>query len=80
MLSAKMDLLIKKLEDQANEKQEVMHINESCMTHEECGNTGHLDKNFPKPHEDVNFINNSDNYCPPTKSWMEPATKAKLSR
>ena len=32
MLSAKMDLLIKKLEDQANEKKEVMHIYDSCMT------------------------------------------------
>ena len=29
MLSAKMDLLMKKLKDQANEKQEVMHIHDS---------------------------------------------------
>ena len=32
MLSAKMDLLMKKLEDRANEKQEVMHIYDSHMT------------------------------------------------
>ena len=32
MLSAKMDLLMKKLKDQANEKQEVMHIYDSRMT------------------------------------------------
>jgi hypothetical protein len=41
MLSAKMDLLMKKLEDQANEKKEVMHIHDSRMTCEVCGNTGH---------------------------------------
>ena len=33
MLSAKMDLLLKKLEDRANEKQEVMHIHDSRMKH-----------------------------------------------
>ena len=31
MLSAKMDLLMKKLEDRANEKKEVMHIHDSRM-------------------------------------------------
>jgi late competence protein required for DNA uptake (superfamily II DNA/RNA helicase) len=41
MLSTKMDLLTKKLKDQANEKKEVMHINDSRMTCEECGNTRH---------------------------------------
>jgi len=35
MLSAKMDLLMKRLEDQANEKQDVMHIHDSRMTCEE---------------------------------------------
>ena len=41
MLSAKMDLLMKKLEDRTNEKQEVMHIHDSHMTCEECGNSRH---------------------------------------
>jgi uncharacterized coiled-coil protein SlyX len=63
MLSAKMDLLMKRLEDQANEKQEVMHIHDSRMTCEECGNNGHLGNKCPKTPEDVNFINNS-NYRP----------------
>ena len=49
MLSAKMDLLMKKLKDQANEKQEVMHIHDSHMTCEECGNTRHSGNNYPKP-------------------------------
>jgi hypothetical protein len=41
MLSAKMDLLMKRLEDKAPEKKEVMQLFESDMTCEECGNTGH---------------------------------------
>jgi hypothetical protein len=40
MISAKAELLMKKLEDRASEKKEVMHINDSRMTCEECGNTG----------------------------------------
>ena len=63
MLSAKMDLLMKKLEDRANEKQEVMHNHDSRMTCEEYGNTGHSRNNCPKTQEDVNFINNN-NYRP----------------
>jgi hypothetical protein len=45
MLSTKMDLLMKKLEDQANEKKEVMHIHNSRVTCEECGDTGHSGNN-----------------------------------
>ena len=63
MLSAKMDLLMKRLEDRANEKQEVMHIHDSRMIGEECDNTGHSGNNCPETHEDVNFIYNN-NYCP----------------
>ena len=59
MLSAKMDLLMKKLKDQANEKQEVMHIHDFCMTCEVCGSTGHSRNSFPETHEDVNFVNNN---------------------
>ena len=58
MLSAKMDLLMKKLEDRATEKQEVMHIHDSCMTCEECRSTGHSGNNCPEIHEDLNFVNN----------------------
>ena len=57
MLSTKMDLLMKKLEDRANEKQEVMHIHDSRMTCEVCGNTRHSGNDCPETHEDVNFIN-----------------------
>jgi hypothetical protein len=63
MLSTKMDLLMKKLEDRASEKREVMHINDSRMTCEVCGDTGHSENNCPKTQEDVNYINNN-NYRP----------------
>ena len=79
MLSAKIDLLMKKLEDQANEKQEVMHIHDSRITCEACGNTRHSGNSYPKTQEDVNFINNNY-YHPQQNHWMEPATKAKLPR
>ena len=63
MLSAKMDMLIKRLEERANEKQEVMYIHDSRITCEKCGNTGHSRNNCPEIQEDVNFINNN-NYHP----------------
>jgi hypothetical protein len=67
MLSAKMDLLMKKLEDRANEKKEVMHIRDSHMTCEECGDTVHSGNNCPKIHENVNFVNNN-NYNRPQQN------------
>ena len=69
MLSAKMDLLMKRLEDWANDKQEVMHIHDSCMTCLECGNTGHLGNNCPETHEDVNFINNNNYHPQQNQGW-----------
>ena len=57
---------MKKLEDRANEKKEVMHIHDSRMTCEEYGNTGHSGNNCPEIHEDVNFVNN--NYYRPQQN------------
>jgi hypothetical protein len=39
MLSAKMDLLMKKLDERDNEKKEVQLIHDSRITCEECGGT-----------------------------------------
>jgi formate hydrogenlyase subunit 6/NADH:ubiquinone oxidoreductase subunit I len=64
MLSAKMDLLMKRLEDKAPEKKEVMQLFESCLTCEECGNTGHSRSQCPQLEEDVNYINNNNQYRP----------------
>jgi hypothetical protein len=48
MLSAKMDLLMKRLDERAGEKNEVMHIHDSRMTCEECGETGHSGSSCPE--------------------------------
>jgi len=45
MLAAKMDLLIKRLDGRAVEKKEVMNINDSGMTYEECRETRHIGTN-----------------------------------
>jgi hypothetical protein len=64
MFSTNIDLLMKKLKDRANEKKEVMHIHDSRMICEECEDTRHSGNNCPKIHEDVNFVNNDNCYCP----------------
>ena len=79
MLSAKMDLQMKKLEDRANEKQEVMHIHDSHMTCEVCGNTRHSGSNCPETQEDVN-CQQQLLLLSSAESRMESATKAKLPR
>jgi len=61
MLAAKIDLLIKRLDERIVEKKEVMHIHDSGMTCEECGETGHTGTNYPELREDVNYINNNNN-------------------
>jgi hypothetical protein len=62
MLSVKMDLMMKKLEDRVSEKKEVMHIHDSRMACEVYGDTGHSGNNCPEIQDDVNYINN--NYHP----------------
>jgi len=61
MLSAKLDLLMKKLDDKAGDKKEVMHVYDSHMTCEECGDTRHLGNHCPEMLEDMNYINNNNN-------------------
>jgi hypothetical protein len=64
MMSAKMDLLMKKLEDRASDKKEVNFINEPRMTCEECGEVGHSGRNCPEFQEDVNYFKNNTNFRP----------------
>ena len=53
---------MKKLDDKAGDKKEVMHIYDSHMTCEECGDTRHSGNHCPEVHEDVNYINNNNYY------------------
>jgi uncharacterized coiled-coil protein SlyX len=71
MLFAKMNLLMKKLEDRANEKQEVMHIHDSHMTCEEYGNTRHSGYNCLEIHEDVNIVNNNYYHPQQNQGWNQ---------
>jgi len=61
MVTAKLDLIMKKLDI---EKKEVMHINDSHMICEECGDYGPSAISCPTLQEDVNFINNNTYYHP----------------
>ena len=56
MVTTKLDLIMKKLDIK---KKEVMHINDSHMTCEECGHYVNLAVSCPTLQEDVNFINNN---------------------
>jgi hypothetical protein len=78
MMSAKMDLLMKRLDERASEKKEVMHIHDSRMTCEECGGTGHSGSNCLELQEDVNYLNNKQQQLLPssTESRLESAAKA----
>jgi hypothetical protein len=64
MLSAKMDLPMKWLDERAGESKEVMHIHDSHMTCEECGEIGHSGNNCPELQEDVNYVDNNNYYRP----------------
>jgi hypothetical protein len=48
MVSAKLDLIMKNLEARDMMKKEVMHISDSHMTCEECGDVGHSGVNCPE--------------------------------
>jgi hypothetical protein len=52
---------MRRLDEKASEKKEVMHIHDSCMTCEECGDTGLSGSNCLQLHEDVNYLNNNNN-------------------
>ena len=70
MLTAKMDLLLKRKESLHQEANQIM---DSRMTCETCGQTGHTGNSCPLPQEEVNFVgmNNSNNLgsCPQQQGW-----------
>ena len=65
MLAAKMDLLIKRLDERAHEKEAMYNTVKAMdlhMTCEVCGESGHLGNNCPETHKDDAYINNG--FCP----------------
>jgi hypothetical protein len=63
-----LDLLMKRLDERAGEKKKVMHIHDSRMTCEECGDTGHSGSSCLELQEDVNYLNNNSNYYRPQQN------------
>jgi uncharacterized coiled-coil protein SlyX len=59
MITAKMDLLMKKLEAPSN--METTKIMDAHMTCEVCGNVGHSGNNCLETREEASFINNGNN-------------------
>jgi hypothetical protein len=71
MLTTKVDLLIKRIEDQMGEKKEVIHIHDSRMTCEACGDTRYLGSNCHELQEDVNYINNNNYHPQQNQVWNQ---------
>ena len=71
MLSAKIDLLMKRLDERAQEKEAMMGIVQaidSHMTCEVCGNVVHSGNDCPETHEEAAFINN-EFHQPGNNGW-----------
>jgi hypothetical protein len=58
ILTAKIDLLMKKLENPGLDHLKMVDARVTC---EECGETGHMGINYPTVSQDVNFVGNSNN-------------------
>ena len=67
MLSAKMDLLMKKIEEGSKKEQEFIQLHATAWAAEAdpwcevCGGDDHLGNHCPKTREDMNFIINNNN-------------------
>ena len=67
MVSAKMDLLMKKIEEGSKKEQEAIQLHATARATEAdpwcvvCGGDDHSGNNCPQTREDVNYINNNDN-------------------
>jgi hypothetical protein len=74
MLTTKIDLLIKKLENQGPNH---LKMGDARVTCEECGETCHMVINCLTVSQDVNFVGNSNNDFHPNQSfnsgWNEPS-------
>jgi hypothetical protein len=74
MLTTKIDLLMKKLENPGLDHLKMVDARVMC---EECGETDHMDINCPTVPQDVNFIGNSNNnFCPNqgfNARWNKPS-------
>jgi hypothetical protein len=74
MITAKIDLLMKKLENLGLDHLKMVNARVMC---EECGETGHMGINYPMVSQDVNFIGNTNNGFHPNQGfnarWNKPS-------
>ena len=69
---AKMDLLAKRLKNcEKMSAQETVQALDTHMTCKVCGETGHLGNLCPETHEDLNFVNNDNSFCPQNQGWNQ---------
>jgi hypothetical protein len=66
MLTAKIDLLMKKLENPGLDHIKMVDVRVTC---EECGETGHLGIHYRLVSQDVNFMGNSINGFHPNQTF-----------
>jgi hypothetical protein len=75
VLAAKLDLLIKRMDDQEKSRELTLrpvHAMDSHFTCKICGNGGHLGNDCPKTREEVAFLNNNNRYRPQRgQGWNE---------
>jgi hypothetical protein len=74
MLTVKIDLLMKKLE---NPDVDHLKMVDARITCEECEESSHMCINYPMVSQDINFIGNSNNgFCPNhgfNTGWNKPS-------
>jgi hypothetical protein len=74
MLTTKINLLIKKLENLGLNYLKIVNARVTC---EECGEMGHMGINYPTVPQDINFIGNSNNGFRPNQGfnagWNKPS-------
>jgi hypothetical protein len=74
MLTAKIDLLMKKLDNPGLDDHKMVYAQ---VTYAECRETGHMGINCPTVSQDVNFIGNSNNDFHPSQGfnagWNKPS-------
>jgi hypothetical protein len=74
MLTAKIDLLMKKLENPGLDHLKMVDARVTC---EVCGEMGHMGINWPTVPQDVNFVGNSNNGFHPNQGfdagWNKPS-------
>ena len=67
MLAMKIDLLLKKFEDNSQDKAQMQTLQalEARMTCEVCGNIKHLDDNCQETQEEAMYLNGNNTYVLP---------------